>query len=135
MTALEIATILSARAGRKLPETGEDFDAVGIPILGGCHRCGAMLAAYNAHPQHNGYWACEACSRAPIVTMREWDAIYGDEDEDEDEPYHPLCDHGDTETVDGQKHCIDCGMTWPDPRARFAANHTQPTKDEAHEPL
>ena len=73
MTALEIATILAARAGKTVPETEADFVALRIPMLGGCQGCGAVLAVYNAHPQKTGYWACEGCSRHPIVTMADWE--------------------------------------------------------------
>jgi hypothetical protein len=37
------------------------FDAVGLPMLGGCHRCGACIAAYNACPTTTGYLACVGC--------------------------------------------------------------------------
>lgn len=73
MTALEIATILCSREGLPEPKTGEDFAAVGIPILGGCQRCGATIAAYNAHPQKNGFWACGDCNADPIITMDDWE--------------------------------------------------------------
>lgn len=84
MTALEIATILACRAGLPEPRTGAEFAAVGIPILGGCFRCGAQLAAYNAHPQHNGYWACLDCSEQPIVTMDEWERVTGADEVESD---------------------------------------------------
>jgi len=73
MTALEITTILAARAGKPVPEAAADFVAFNIPMWGGCHRCNACLAVYNAHPQKNGYWACEECNRDPIVTMADWE--------------------------------------------------------------
>lgn len=35
-----------------------DFEAVGLPMIGGCVRCGACIAAYNASPTSTGYLAC-----------------------------------------------------------------------------
>ena len=78
MTALEIATILAARAGKAVPETASDFAAIKVPMIGGCQTCGSRIAAYNAHPQKNGYWACEDCSDEPIVTMADWEQLGGE---------------------------------------------------------
>lgn len=35
--------------------------AITILILGGCARCEACIAAYNAHPSRSGYWLCDDC--------------------------------------------------------------------------
>ena len=35
-----------------------DFDRVGLPMLGGCQRCEACIAAYNAAPSKTGYLMC-----------------------------------------------------------------------------
>lgn len=82
MTVLEIATILAARDGHGLPETEADFARYGMPLVGGCQGCGACIAAYNAHPQQNGYWACDECSRNPIANLQEWFAQMNNENLD-----------------------------------------------------
>lgn len=38
--------------------SGADFDAVGLPIMGGCAVCEATVAAYNACPSKSGYLKC-----------------------------------------------------------------------------
>ena len=40
---------------------GADFESVGLQIMGGCERCGASIAAYNAHPSKTGFWRCGMC--------------------------------------------------------------------------
>lgn len=34
------------------------FEDVGLPMLGGCQRCGASIVAYNACPSTTGYLMC-----------------------------------------------------------------------------
>ena len=41
--------------------TAEDCLISGVDILGGCQRCAATLAAYNAYPSTSGYWRCADC--------------------------------------------------------------------------
>jgi hypothetical protein len=41
--------------------TTEDCLASGVDVLGGCQRCSATLAAYNAYPSTTGYWRCAGC--------------------------------------------------------------------------
>lgn len=41
--------------------SGQAFLDVGLDIIGGCGGCGATLAAYNAYPTEEGYWACGDC--------------------------------------------------------------------------
>ena len=33
----------------------------GLPLLGGCCRCGACVSAYNAYPSKSGYLKCGDC--------------------------------------------------------------------------
>ena len=40
---------------------GDDFAEAGFEMMGGCEVCGAMLAAYNAHPSWSGFWRCKYC--------------------------------------------------------------------------
>lgn len=41
--------------------SAEQFGAVGLCIMGGCIRCEATIAAYNACPTRTGYWMCLDC--------------------------------------------------------------------------
>ena len=41
---------------------GDDFEKAGLPMFGGCFRCGATVAAYNACPTKTGYIACQGCT-------------------------------------------------------------------------
>jgi hypothetical protein len=40
---------------------GAQFEGVGLPIMGGCERCHASIAAYNAHPSLTGFLQCSDC--------------------------------------------------------------------------
>lgn len=40
---------------------GEQFEAVGLPILSQCSRCGETLAVYNAYMDEKGWIWCLAC--------------------------------------------------------------------------
>jgi hypothetical protein len=97
--------------------TAEDCLASGVDILGGCQRCGAIIAAYNAYPSASGYWRCADCigedgfatvadftaHEAPIVTC-------------------PACSNADTiseirittgERAEGYAlECSECGGIW-----------------------
>lgn len=52
-----ILALAEFRLGREAI-TGQDFADANLAILGGCQRCGASLAAYNACPSKTGYWLC-----------------------------------------------------------------------------
>ena len=41
--------------------TAEDFYRWGVDMLGGCERCHATIAAYNAYPSTSGFWRCADC--------------------------------------------------------------------------
>lgn len=58
------------------------IEAVGLPGMGGCQRCGATLAAYNAYPSKNGYLRCEEClGDNGFTTVEEANkAIFGQKD-------------------------------------------------------
>ena len=38
--------------------SGADFTRASLPIMGGCQRCEATIAAYNACPSKTGYLMC-----------------------------------------------------------------------------
>ena len=41
--------------------TAEDCLTSGVEIIGGCQKCAATIAAYNAYPSTSGYWRCADC--------------------------------------------------------------------------
>lgn len=61
MKAITILDVAIARGIRE-SETGGytlgAFDDVGLPFMGGCQRCEACIAAYNAAPSITGYIMC-----------------------------------------------------------------------------
>lgn len=60
MTAVTILELAEHRLGRHA-RNGADFADAGLPIMGGCERCGATVAAYNSHPSRSGYLRCGGC--------------------------------------------------------------------------
>jgi hypothetical protein len=89
--------------------SGADIAAVGLAILGGCCRCAATIAAYNAYPSKNGYWMCGDCigeaGEVGYATVEAADeAIFG-----EREPYTEYCaEHGEVEVV----YIADSDVAW-----------------------
>lgn len=58
---ITILDYVKSRAGEKDTYTPEDFYSNGVDMLGGCQRCEATIAAYNAYPSTSGYWRCADC--------------------------------------------------------------------------
>ena len=62
--------------------TGEDFDYFGLPMIGGCQGCGAVIAAYNAHPSQTGFLLCRDCVGTrgfpSVGVYLAWDALRGE---------------------------------------------------------
>lgn len=83
ITVLQLAEARASAAGLPLPRTGEDFNAVDLSIMGGCQRCAASIAAYNAYPSRTGFWQCGDCiGRDGFATAEEAEAwIAGQEAE------------------------------------------------------
>ena len=56
---------LAVHRGLKVDEDGsasaEAFAAVDLCIMGGCYRCEATIAAYNAYPTRTKFWTCAEC--------------------------------------------------------------------------
>ena len=54
-------TVLDVAKARGVQEDSEgcisaaEFERVGLPFMGGCARCGATIAAYNAAPSRVGF--------------------------------------------------------------------------------
>lgn len=64
MSYITIMDIALARGVQKDPRGGyssSEFKRVGLSVMGGCVRCQATLAAYNAYPGRCGYWLCKSC--------------------------------------------------------------------------
>ena len=60
-------TIVDAAKARGLVESPDGLITAGalaevdFAILGGCARCEASIAAYNAYPGRGGFWLCGDC--------------------------------------------------------------------------
>ena len=97
--------------------TAEDCLASGVDIMGGCQRCHAMIACYNAYPSTSGYWRCADCiGDTGFATVADFTALMcGGET-------CPACGNADTiseirvttgEHAEGYVlECSDCGETW-----------------------
>ena len=97
--------------------TAEDCLISGVDILGGCQRCAATLAAYNAYPSTSGYWRCADCiGDTGYATVANFTAALAP-------PACPACGNRDTisearvttgERAEGYAlECGDCGEVWP----------------------
>jgi hypothetical protein len=58
---ISILDYVKSVAGDKPQYTADDFYRNGVELLGGCERCGATIAAYNAYPATSGFWRCADC--------------------------------------------------------------------------
>jgi hypothetical protein len=63
---LNYITILDLALSRGAKEvdgriSGDEFNRLGLPIMGGCEYCGATIGAYNAYPSKSGYLRCSDC--------------------------------------------------------------------------
>jgi hypothetical protein len=61
MTVLDLAIAMGAKSSLGGSYTMEELNKYGFSIMGGCARCEAIIACYNAYPTHSGYWKCEDC--------------------------------------------------------------------------
>jgi hypothetical protein len=62
ITILDVAIAHGARADAAGGYSGAEFARLGLPMLAGCQRCGAALAAYNAYPTRSGFTGCAECT-------------------------------------------------------------------------
>ena len=58
ITVLELAIFRGAKESESGGMSGAEIERVGLPFMGGCQRCGACIAAYNASPSKTGYLMC-----------------------------------------------------------------------------
>ena len=61
-----MVTVLDCALARGAKEengiiSGKEMQKVRLPMFGGCERCSASLACYNAFPSTSGYLRCEEC--------------------------------------------------------------------------
>lgn len=61
VTIMDVALAWGAEADEAGGMTGEAFDRLGLPFLGGCEGCEATIAAYNAYPSRSGFLRCDDC--------------------------------------------------------------------------
>lgn len=62
ITVLELAQFRGAKETADGGYTMGSIEDTGLPFMGGCGRCGATVAAYNAAPSKRGYLMCaEGC--------------------------------------------------------------------------
>lgn len=77
MTAITVLDVANARGVKATLGgiAGEEFDRVGLPMIGGCCVCQATIAAYNAYPGRNGYLHCADCIEADggFATVEEFE--------------------------------------------------------------
>jgi hypothetical protein len=60
ITILDVAIARGAKEEAGGYSAGE-FERLGLPFLGGCCRCEATIACYNACPSQTGYLMCKQC--------------------------------------------------------------------------
>ena len=61
ITILDLAKHRGVKEDENGGINGAEFARVDLAIFGGCARCAASLAAYNAYPTDSGYWMCSDC--------------------------------------------------------------------------
>jgi hypothetical protein len=70
-----------------------DIEAVGLPFFGGCERCRATIACYNAYPSKTNYLRCKQCiGDQGFATTDEFEKLCGQFDHDA-----PAGDDGDVD--------------------------------------
>ena len=58
ITILELAVFRGAKEDADGSMNATEIERVGLPFMGGCQRCAACIAAYNASPSKTGYLMC-----------------------------------------------------------------------------
>jgi hypothetical protein len=58
---ITILDYVKSVVGDKDTYAAEDFHRSGVAMTGGCQRCAATIACYNAYPSRSGYWRCADC--------------------------------------------------------------------------
>jgi hypothetical protein len=115
---ITILDYVKSVVGDKDLYTAEDCLASGVDILGGCQRCQASIAVYNAYPSISGYWRCASCiggdGFATVADFTAHEAIVV--------AACPACGNADTISeilVITSEHaeeyaleCGDCGEAW-----------------------
>lgn len=60
VTILDLAVFRGAQESESGGFTMGAIESTGLPFMGGCARCGACIAAYNACPSRCGYLMCSS---------------------------------------------------------------------------
>ena len=113
---ITILDYVKSKVGEKESYSASDFHSNGVEILGGCERCNATIACYNAYPSKSGYWRCAECiDEAGFGTVEEFEkTVIG-------MPSCPAC--GEAENIretrasaDRREYyifeCDECGAKW-----------------------
>lgn len=66
ITILDLAKFRGVKEDSSGSINGNAFQAVGLPIMGGCQNCAATLVAYNMCPTKTGNCSCLECVHAGI---------------------------------------------------------------------
>jgi hypothetical protein len=63
----------------------DEYLRVGLPMLGGCYRCGASIACYNSCPTKVGYLMCKngCVGDDGFATTEEFEEFCKKQDEEE----------------------------------------------------
>jgi hypothetical protein len=61
VVAITLMDVVKERVGEKDSYSVADHTAAGVPMLGGCEVCEAVLASYNIYPSASGYVRCVDC--------------------------------------------------------------------------
>jgi hypothetical protein len=117
---ITILDYVKSVAGEKDFYPAEDFYRAGVNIAGGCERCTAIIAAYNAYPSTSGYWRCADCiGTSGFTTLEEFQESLA-----ETEITCPRCGgvtdihevqvtNERTEALEYVFECGECGLWWP----------------------
>jgi hypothetical protein len=98
VTILDCAVARGAKADEESGSfTMGDIEAVGLPFFGGCERCHASIACYNAYPSRTNYLRCRSCI-----------GDLGFASTDEFEEWCKQCDDNSSDD-DEDRPCRDCG--------------------------
>jgi hypothetical protein len=70
---ITILDYVKSVVGDKDTYAAGDFYRSGVAMTGGCQRCHATIACYNAYPSRSGYWRCADCiGNTGYATIREF---------------------------------------------------------------
>jgi DNA-directed RNA polymerase subunit RPC12/RpoP len=115
---ITILDYVKAKIGDQDTYSEHDHRHAGVAILGGCQRCHATIASYNAYPSTSGYWRCANClGDTGFATIEAFEHFQA-----RPAARCPACGNTDTisetrittseRTEEYALECGDCGGTW-----------------------